>query len=97
MITKWITLDPLKNNTTTFRFWCDNKDTDLDFAEYLVDKYVLEFGYKTNGLVKIKLERGNLYYEIITTLPFSVFQKNNDFFEFVAVSDKEVKGIKYNN
>lgn len=94
MITKWITLNPLKDNTTTFRFWCDNKDTDLDFAEYLVSKYVSDFGYVTKGLIKIKKETDNLYFEIITTLPFSVFKKNNDFFEFVAVSDKQVKGIK---
>lgn len=94
MITKWITLDPLKDNTTTFRFWCDNKDTDLDFAEYLVSKYVSDFGCETKGLIKIKKETDSLYFEIITTLPFSVFTKNNDFFEFVAVSDKQVKGIK---
>ena len=97
MITKWITLDPLKNNTTTFRFWCDNEKNDLELAQKLISKYAYEFGYESEGLIKIKMESDSVFFEIITTLPFSVFQKNNDFFEFVAVSDKEVKGIKYNN
>lgn len=94
MITKWKTLDNKVDYTTTFRFWCDEELADLDFAEYLVNKYVSGFGYNTKGLIKIKLEKDNLYYEIITTLPYKTFKKNNDFFEFVAVSDKEVKGLK---
>ena len=97
MIKKWKALYNKVDNTTTFRFWYSNEEIDLGIAEYLISKYVSDFGCETNGLVKIKLERGNLYYEIITTLPFSVFKRNNNFFEFIAVGDKEVKGIKYNN
>jgi len=97
MIKKWKTLNNKLDNTTTFRFWCSLEELDLEIAEYLVNKYVSDFGYKTKGLIKIKLEDDDMFYEIITTLPFSVFQENNDFFEFVAVSDKQVKGIKKNN
>ncbi|MDD3123266.1 MAG: hypothetical protein PHC62_07140 [Candidatus Izemoplasmatales bacterium] len=93
MITKWKVIDPIKNNTTTFRFWCENETTDLELAEYLIGKYILGFGYETNGLIKIKME-DEIYYEIMTTLPFSLFQKNNDFNDFVAVSNKKIKGIK---
>lgn len=94
MIIKWKAINHITERTTTFRFWGDNEDTDLDFAEYLVSKYVSDFGYKTDGLIKIKLEDNDMFYEIITSLPFSVFRRNNDFYDFVAVSDKEIKGIK---
>ena len=94
MITKWTTLDPLNDNTTTFRFWCDDEETDLDIAQYFVRKYVGSFGYRSAGLIKIKYDKDNVFYEIITTLPFNIFQKNNDFFEFIAVSDREIQGVK---
>lgn len=94
MITKWKALKNKVDNTTTFRFWSIMEQTDLEIAEYLISKYVSNFGYNTNGLIKIKLEDDNVFYEIITTLPFSVFKRNNNFFDFVAVSDKEIQGVK---
>ena len=74
----------------------DSEDNDLDLANYLIGKYLLGMGlgYKINGLIKIKMEDDNVFYEIITSLPFSIFKKNNDFFDFVAVSDKEIQGVK---
>lgn len=97
MIKKWKALNNKVDNTTTFRFWCSNEEIDLEIAEYLISKYVSDFGCETNGLVKIKLEDDNLHYEINTTLPFSTFEKNNNFFEFVAVNHKEIRGVKNNN
>lgn len=94
MITKWKILDPLFDNTTTFRFWCDNEENDLDTAKRFVGKYVDIWGFKTNGLIKIKYDKHNVFYEIITSLPYTLYKENNNFFEFFAVSDKQIQGVK---
>ncbi len=86
MITKWKILDHLQNNKTTFRFWTNNEDTDIDYAEYLISKYVSIFGYDTDGIIKLKFD-DEVFFEIITTLPFSIFKKNNDFFKFISLND----------
>jgi hypothetical protein len=96
MITKWKILDPLHDNTTTFRFWCDDENRDLDLADLLVNKYVNEFGYKSNGLIKIKYNFQEIFFEIITNLPYKIYRKNNNFFEFVPVNDSEFIGVKNN-
>lgn len=94
MITNWTILDPLLDNTTTFRFKCNDEENDLELAEYLIKIYVGLWGYNTKGTIKIIYDAGTIFYDCITTLPFSTYLENNDFYEFEAVSDKQVKGIK---
>ena len=94
MITKWKIIDPLFNNMTTFRFWCDDEPNDLDLADYLIKKYVEQWGYQTKGLIKIVYNEGNTFFEMITTLPFDNYTENNDFFEFKAVNSNKIRGIK---
>ena len=94
MITNWKAIDPLLNNTTTFRFWCNNEENDLTLAENLVGKYVELWGYTIKGTIKILYDKRSIFYEILTNLPYTTYIENNDFFEFSAVSPKEIKGIK---
>ena len=94
MITKWKIIDPFGDNTTTFRFWCNDESSDLNTGSDLVDKYTALWGYKSEGLIKIVYDEGNIFYEIITTLPFSTYLKNNDFFEFEAENPRKLKGVK---
>ena len=94
MITNWTILDPLGENTTTFRFMCNDEENDLKLAEYLIKKYIGLWGFTTEGLIKIVYDEGNIFYEIITTLPFSTYLKNNDFFEFEAENPRKLKGVK---
>ena len=94
MITNWTILDPLLDNTTTFRFKCNDEENDLELAEYLIKIYVGLWGYNTKGTIKIIYDAGTIFYDCITTLPYTTYKENNDFFEFEAENPSKLKGVK---
>lgn len=90
MIKKWKVID-IGDNLTVFRTWIDEKE-DLDFAGFIIETYVNQWGYSIDGIIKIALHN-DTFYDIITTLPFTEYQQNNNFFEF-QIDKMESIGIK---